>query len=566
MGEWRQLIQAAQSGDVEAFDLLVVRFRDMAVGYAYSILRDFGLAEDASQEAFIQAYRDLKTLREPKAFPAWLRRIVFKQCDRLSRGKRLALVPMEEARTAQDQAESPLERVHQLESRETVMQMVDRLPESERAAITLFYINGYSMAEVGDFLETPTDTIKSRLHSARKKLKERSVAMVQQSLRKHAPGGEFNERVRRVLTGVPMVSFELHRQSRKDGLTRCPESNPFPSCLRACLEYLGEDMGFTQIEAHGRKWRLDRTYVFLMGASGAAFRLNWKPGWRMDNPALSNMCADPLAPYDRATESVGYRYDLVQKEEGETDPSRFLQRIVESIRDRRCPVIAHGVIGPPVDCLITGFDDAGKTLIGWSYFQRSKEFSQDIQYEPGGYFRKRDWFQNTHSLFVLGEKVERPRPEESYRKALQWALEVSRVPETDRPNGLAAYRAWADQILDDSAFVGKKAKELRHNYHVHQDAVGIVAEGRWYAHNFIHQLLAEVPAPETLEQAARNYDDEHTLMWQLWGLVGGPGYSDKRARLFVDREIRKKTARIILQAQERDRAATDCIEAALHRW
>ncbi len=82
--DWRDDVVRAQGGDTAAFDALVRRFRDMAVGYAYSILRDFHAAEDAAQEAFIQAYYDLETLREPGAFPAWFRRVVFKHCDRIT--------------------------------------------------------------------------------------------------------------------------------------------------------------------------------------------------------------------------------------------------------------------------------------------------------------------------------------------------------------------------------------------------------------------------------------------------------------------------------------------------
>src|SRR5512136_3487163 len=91
---WRAQVVAARRGDVEAFDALVRQFEDMAVGYAYSVLGDFGLAEDAAQDAFVQAYLDLKTLREPQAFPAWLRRLVFKQCDRITRRKRVPTVPL----------------------------------------------------------------------------------------------------------------------------------------------------------------------------------------------------------------------------------------------------------------------------------------------------------------------------------------------------------------------------------------------------------------------------------------------------------------------------------------
>src|SRR5712692_187738 len=96
-GELRTRIRQAQLGDVEAYEWIVRRFQDMAVGYAASILGDFHLAEDAAQEAFIEAWRDLPQLREPAAFAGWLRKIVFKQCDRLTRGKRAATVPMETA-------------------------------------------------------------------------------------------------------------------------------------------------------------------------------------------------------------------------------------------------------------------------------------------------------------------------------------------------------------------------------------------------------------------------------------------------------------------------------------
>jgi len=71
------LIISASSGDVAAFERLVLRFQGMAVGYAFAILGDFHLAEDAAQEAFVEAYARLPSLREPRAFANWLKRIVF---------------------------------------------------------------------------------------------------------------------------------------------------------------------------------------------------------------------------------------------------------------------------------------------------------------------------------------------------------------------------------------------------------------------------------------------------------------------------------------------------------
>ena len=71
--------------------------RNMAVGYSYSILGDFHLAEDAAQEAFLEAYPDLHKVYGPEAFPSWFKRIVFKHCDRILRRKTLAATQLEDA-------------------------------------------------------------------------------------------------------------------------------------------------------------------------------------------------------------------------------------------------------------------------------------------------------------------------------------------------------------------------------------------------------------------------------------------------------------------------------------
>ena len=107
MQDWQAHVTQAQRGDLGAFDRVVRRFQDMAVGYAYSLLGDFSQAEDAAQEALIQAYRDLPALREPGAFPAWLRRIVHTQCYRSLRRRRPQIVPLEEESEMADPAATP---------------------------------------------------------------------------------------------------------------------------------------------------------------------------------------------------------------------------------------------------------------------------------------------------------------------------------------------------------------------------------------------------------------------------------------------------------------------------
>jgi len=158
------IVTRAREGEAEAFGILVRRFQDMAVGYGFSILHDFQLAEDAAQEAFFEAYRTLSKLREPAAFAGWFRRIVFKQCDRITRRRVVATVPLEGA-------PDPVQATDGEERKAEVFEAVRQLPEHERSAMTLFYIGGYSMDEVATFLEVPVSTIKGRLHSARERLR-----------------------------------------------------------------------------------------------------------------------------------------------------------------------------------------------------------------------------------------------------------------------------------------------------------------------------------------------------------------------------------------------------------
>ncbi len=90
-------VRAAQQGDERAFTVLVRAMQNIAVAYATSILRDYHCAEDAAQEAFVEAYRELPNLRKPAAFNAWFRTILFKHCDRLTRRKRHPVVELDAA-------------------------------------------------------------------------------------------------------------------------------------------------------------------------------------------------------------------------------------------------------------------------------------------------------------------------------------------------------------------------------------------------------------------------------------------------------------------------------------
>jgi hypothetical protein len=365
------------------------------------------------------------------------------------------------------------------------------------------------------------------------------------------------------LKGVPRIGFYM-------GGERCPEDVPFPSCLRACLDYFGESLGSKLIASYDTTWRLDNTFTYLMGVSGCAFRLSWRPGWHGDNVEIMYMSDDPAAPFARAFEALGYELTIIDPEGRHDDEELYRRAIWRSLNEKGQPVIAFGVIGPPEACLITGYDDNGDVLIGWNFFQDFPEFNAGLEYEPGGEFRKRGWFANTQGLLIFGEKQPIMQRDKLYHKALRWALQVMRTPVTwgdlrdgGRHNGIAAYQAWADALLRDEDFPAD-LDVLRERFMVHDDAVGVVAEGRWYAARFMEWLAEIEPGmEENLAAAAACFDAEHDLMWQIWGLVGGNGRSEDHIHKLADPAVRRAIVALILRARDKDREAAGFIERAI---
>jgi RNA polymerase sigma factor (sigma-70 family) len=193
MEELESLVESATAPEAsltqrrDAFGKLVVRFQDMAYGYAYAILGDAHLAQDAAQEAFIAAYQNLDQLREPKAFPGWLRRIVFTRCNRLTRSRRAQEQSLETVPHLSSGQPTPLMVLEDKETREQIQAAIQALPESQRMATVLYYIDGYSQNEVAEFLEVSVDAVKKRLQRARERLQERMVEMVQENLQGQRP-------------------------------------------------------------------------------------------------------------------------------------------------------------------------------------------------------------------------------------------------------------------------------------------------------------------------------------------------------------------------------------------
>lgn len=173
MNDVRVLVERAQNGDRTAYNHLIQRFQKMAVAYGYAKLGDRSLAEDVAQEAFLYAYRTLDQLREPAAFPGWFRRVVQGQINRHQRRQQPHFVTLEAADALIVNRTSPATTLEAQEEEREVLAAIDALPEAQRTVIALFYIGEYSQQAISAFLEIPIATVKTRLHYARLRLKER---------------------------------------------------------------------------------------------------------------------------------------------------------------------------------------------------------------------------------------------------------------------------------------------------------------------------------------------------------------------------------------------------------
>ena len=193
-------MRAAQTGDDLAFSELVRAYQDIAVAYATSILRDYHLAEDAAQEAFVEAYRELASLREPAAFAAWFRAIIFKHCDRMTRRKRHPLTELEAALDVASPDPSPEEKLELQETKTSVWKAIAALSDAERAVVLLYYMSDHSQTVIAEFLNVNANTVKTRLYSARKRLRK-YMGNIEDNLKAARPSGDpkFAEKVQRMI-------------------------------------------------------------------------------------------------------------------------------------------------------------------------------------------------------------------------------------------------------------------------------------------------------------------------------------------------------------------------------
>ncbi|MCY4552723.1 MAG: sigma-70 family RNA polymerase sigma factor, partial [Candidatus Poribacteria bacterium] len=184
-----QLIHSVLSGDDAAFDVLVEKYEKGVHALAWRKIGDFHDAEEITQDAFLQAYKKLSTLKNPHQFAGWLYVIANRLCIDWLRKQKPEIQSLED--TPVEDIEEISYRYHVSQQQQTrnaehhheiVKKLLSKLPESERTVVTLYYLGEMTMKEISKFLGVSVKTISSRLHRARKRLKQEEDIFVQEFL------------------------------------------------------------------------------------------------------------------------------------------------------------------------------------------------------------------------------------------------------------------------------------------------------------------------------------------------------------------------------------------------
>jgi RNA polymerase sigma-70 factor (ECF subfamily) len=162
-----ELVERAQRGDAEAFEALVNESGHRLYAIAYRILRDSDRAEDALQEALIEIWDDLPTLRDPERFEAWTYRLVVHASYRLAKQERRRIARVREILPGPGRPDD----VSEVVDRDEIERLFRRLTPEHRAVLVLRHYVGLPVNRIAEVLEIPVGTAGSRLHYAERSLR-----------------------------------------------------------------------------------------------------------------------------------------------------------------------------------------------------------------------------------------------------------------------------------------------------------------------------------------------------------------------------------------------------------
>jgi RNA polymerase sigma factor (sigma-70 family) len=202
-----ELVAESLAGNRDAFGQIVAHHQSLICSLAYSATGSLTQSEDLAQETFITAWKHLRELREPAKLRAWLcgiaRNLIGKALRRDGREPVHAAEPLETAVESASQEPPPSAHVISKEEEAILWRSLERIPETYREPLVLFYREHQSVERVAEVLELTQDAVKQRLSRGRKLLQEQVLAFVEGALEQTGPGKAFTLGV---LAALPVMT------------------------------------------------------------------------------------------------------------------------------------------------------------------------------------------------------------------------------------------------------------------------------------------------------------------------------------------------------------------------
>ncbi len=177
-----QIIHRILSGEGTAFNTLFQKYQKSIHAIAWQRIGDYHIAEEITQDVFLQAYNKLSTLKDPDKFSRWLYTITRRRCANWLEREKPTVQSLEATDTAileksayANYVAEQREKAATEHRREIIDMLLEKLPEHEREVITLYYLGEMTSKAISKLLDVPVNTIKSRLRRARKRLQEQEL-------------------------------------------------------------------------------------------------------------------------------------------------------------------------------------------------------------------------------------------------------------------------------------------------------------------------------------------------------------------------------------------------------
>jgi len=262
-----ELVTQSLAGNRDAFGWIVARYQSLLCSLAYSATGSLSQSEDLAQETFVTAWKQLADLREPEKLRSWLcrisRNLTYDALRRQGREPIHKAEPLEEIQESPALEPLPSDYTISREEEAILWRSIERIPESYRQPLVLYYREHRSVESVAAALDLSEDTVKQRLSRGRKLLHEQVLAFVEGALQRTSPGKAFTVGV---LAALPAFTFSVKAASvgvaAQGGAAAkaAAASGLFSAILASALGFFGNYIGY-RIGLDGAQSDHEREYV-----------------------------------------------------------------------------------------------------------------------------------------------------------------------------------------------------------------------------------------------------------------------------------------------------------------